>query len=385
MNDQTRENRRLGPLGTRIAVSAGAVGVVALACVALASRAEEALPRVAFAYLVNYTFFLSLSLGALFFVLLHHLIRARWSVVARRLAEAVAANLALLAVLGAPIFLWRESLYPWASTGRAADQAWLNAPFFAGRLVVYFAIWIVLARYYIRRSIAQDETGDPNLARGMERLSPLGAILLVLTSTFAWFDLLMSLDPRFFSAVYGLYGFSGAVLGFLALLAVTIFALQRSDRLTVSITVEHTHDLGKMILVFVMFWGYVAFMQYLLIWYANLPDEAAWLARRRNGLWAGPALLLLVGHAVPLLALLSRGLRSRSAVLAALGAWLLAMRWLDAYWLAMPEFSPHAPVFGLPEIGCFLGLGGLFVAGAAFQLRRCLLIPNAPQEKGPVD
>lgn len=378
-------DRFLGDVALRWARPAGFVGVVALvaAALTLTKGDEQAATRFYHAYLVSFAFYLSLALGALFFVLLQHLTRSGWSVVLRRLAECVAANMLLLAVLAVPLVPGIHHLYHWSHAEAVAGdhllhgkQPYLNLPFFIGRLAGYFLVWILLARYFLRTSVRQDESGDPALTVKMHRVSAPAMVLFGITTTFAAFDLLMSLDPHWYSTIFGVYYFSGAAVGFFALLAVMVVLVQRAGRLSAEITREHYQDLGKLIFAFVVFWAYIAFSQYMLIWYANIPEETVWYLRRQSGDWSAVGLALLFGHfVVPFILLISRGPKRQPAVLALAAVWVLAMHWLDMYWLVMPQIgSPSAkPV--LVDLLCLVGLGGILTAATAWRLRRQALLP----------
>jgi hypothetical protein len=381
-----QEVRRLGPLGARVWRAAGGVGVVALlASLVLASAGGAGWQRFFFSYLLSFTYVLTLALGALFFVILQHLTRAGWSVVVRRWAEGIAATLPLLAVLALPIaVLGLPHLYHWANpeivAGDAllrAKQPFLNVPFFLVRLVVYFGLWSLLARFFFSRSLQQDATGDPQLTVQMERRSALAMLGFALTLTFAAFDLLMSLDAHWFSTIFGVYVFAGCVVSFFALLTVVVFATQRAGMLRHAITVEHYHDLGKLLFAFTVFWAYIAFSQYMLIWYASLPEETEWLLRRQTHGWGWVGLILLFGHFLaPFVALLSRAPKRRPRLVVIAAAWMLAMHWVDLYWVVIPEVSPQAAMPHLLDLTTLLGLGGLFVAAAAYLMRDRSLIPE---------
>jgi hypothetical protein len=325
-------------------------------------------------YLVSYVYILSIALGGLFFVASQHASRAGWSVTVRRLAEILAGTLPWLTVLFLPILLptllGNASLYPWADASAVSRDpqlqhkaAYLNLPFFGIRAVFYFAVWGLFARYFLLRSREQDRTGDFGLTLRMERVSPVALILFALTITFASFDWLMSLEPHWFSTIYGVLYFSGSVVGGLAAMVVMAVVLQGTGRLSNSITVEHYHDLGKLLLSFVIFWAYIAFSQYLLIWYANLPEETLWYQVRASGSWSKVAVILLVAHLfIPFLGLLSRYAKRRKFVLAFWSVWLLMVHWLDMYWLVMPTYSPHGARPALLDAFCLAGLAAIYVA-----------------------
>ena len=384
--DISQEKRHLGAAGARLGRSAGAIGVIAiLASLALAATSQDGWHRFFFSYLLSFSYVLTLALGALFFVILQHLTRAGWSVVVRRWAEGIAAALPLLAVLAVPIVVFGlPHLYHWAQPGTVvadplllAKQPYLNVPFFVARLVVYFGLWSVLARYFFSRSLRQDATEDAQLTVQMERRSALAMLGFALTLTFAAFDLLMSLDAHWFSTIFGVYIFAGSVVSFFALLTVVVFATQRAGLLRHAITVEHYHDLGKLIFAFTVFWAYIAFSQYMLIWYASLPEETVWLLRRQTNGWGWVGLVLLFGHfVVPFVALLSRSPKRRPRLVAIAAVWMLAMHWVDLYWVVIPEVSPQRALPHLLDLTTLLGLGGIAVAAVLYVMRECSLIPE---------
>lgn len=355
----------------------GIVGGAALAlAVVLGSFRGDAFRSFLHSYLTNYCFFLSLSLGSLFFVAALHATRAGWGVSVRRIAEVLGANIAVLAVLFLPILLpliWgNSSLYEWNNPAVVQEEAalqykhpYLNVPFFAIRAVAYFAIWWLVAQFFLRRSTEQDATGDARLTIQMERWSGPALLALGVTGTFAAFDWLMSLEPLWYSTIFGLYFYAGAVLGAFALIILAAMAFQANGRLRAAVTVEHYHDLGKLLFAAVVFWGYMAFSQYLLIWYGNIPEETQWYKLRLSGPWGWVALVLMFGQLlIPFFGLLSREFKRRKPVLAFWCVWLLAMHWLDVAWLVMPEVQGEGPPLGLADLCLLVGLGSLYLAGA---------------------
>ncbi|MFI5143405.1 MAG: quinol:cytochrome C oxidoreductase [Thermoanaerobaculales bacterium] len=383
--DVGAEPRHLGALGRQLWRGAAVVGGATLAAsVALAALQPEGWRRFFFAYLQSFVFFLSLSLGALYFVVLHHLTRAGWSVVVRRIAEALAAVLPFMLVLFVPRVLGLRELYPWARPEVIAHDptlqhkaAYLNVPFFVIRCVFYLAVWGLLARYFLRRSLAQDASGDARETLQMQSRSAPAMVAFALTLTFGAFDLLMSLEPHWYSTIFGVYYFAGAAVGIYALLPLLAFGLQSRGLLRRAITVEHYHDMGKLLFGFVVFWAYIAFSQYMLIWYANIPEETRWLLRRQQHGWEAVGLVLIFGHfIVPFAALLSRAAKRRPAVLAVVAMWILAMHWVDLYWLVMPEGSPASPLPHLLDLTILVGLGGVWLAAVAFAMRERSLLPE---------
>jgi len=380
--DITSEPRHLDEVAGRLLLITGVVAVVGLGgAAALAMAGGGGVDRLLGTYLVSFTFYLSLSLGALFFVLLQHLTRAGWSVVVRRLAEGLATNVWLVALLGVPVVLGMGRLYHWTHPEGdpliMSKSAFLNPGFFTVRLIFYFVVWGGLALLMWRGSVAQDASGDPRLTRRLERLSAPGMVLFALTINFAAFDLLMSLDPHWFSTIFGVYYFSSSVVCFFAAMPILLYGLQRAGYLRRVVTAEHYHDLGKLLYAFIVFWAYIAFSQYMLIWYGNLPEETGWFLKRQTGDWLAVSIVLIVGHfVIPFLALISRYPKRRPALLVAAASWMLVMHWVDLYWLAMPELSPDKAPLGPIDALCFLGLGGLFSLGLVLWLRRHSLVPE---------
>jgi hypothetical protein len=379
------EKRHLGALGEKLWRGAALAGAVALLlAIGLAAVTPGGWRRFLFAYLVAFAYVLSLALGALYFVVLHHLTNSGWSVVIRRVAEAIVATLPFLALLSVPLLLGLAQIYPWASSGAAARRqgagangAYLNVPFFLVRWFFYFLVWGVLARFFVRRSLAQDESGDVALTLQMRSRSAPAMVIFGLTLTFAAIDMLMSLDPHWFSTIFGVYYFAGCVVSIYAFLPVAVFLLQRSGFLRRAVTVEHYHDLGKLLFGFIVFWAYIGFSQYMLQWYGNIPEETHWFAVRQQNGWGYVGLTLVFGHfLLPFLALLSRGPKRRPGVLVTVTAWVLIMHWVDLFWLVMPSASPADPVPHVVDIAVLVALVALQLAAAAFVVRRRSLVPE---------
>jgi hypothetical protein len=380
----------LGAQGRRWAAitSFAGLGLVLISLV-LGVVAGDGLKRFMFSYLQNYVFFVSLGLGALFFVMLQHLTRASWSVVVRRLAEFIAGSLPFMALLALPILvpmlLGNHALYAWLDPAlRLSDPliahkaGYLNLGFFIARLVLYFAVWTWLSQTFLTGSTKQDTNGDPKISLKLWRLSAPGMTAYALTATFFAFDLVMSLDPRWYSTIFGVYFFAGSLVGFFGILVLASVSLQASGRLRQVITVEHYHDLGKLLFAFVFFWGYIAFSQFMLYWYANIPEETAWFLKRQQGEWVGFSVFLLLFHLlIPFAILLSRLLKRRKRALAFMALWLLAAHWIDMYYLVLPEYAPggtHVP-WHLLDLTCLLGVGCLFASICLYRASSRALVP----------
>jgi hypothetical protein len=336
-----------------------------------------------FSWLVSFLFFMSLALGALFFVLIQYATQGGWGIVVRRIGETVFAMIPVMAALFLPVVLGLHDLYEWShpdAVERDALLRWkapyLNVPFFLIRAVLYFGCWSFIAVLYYRGSRGQDATGDPGVTARLRRLAGPAIIVLALTQTFASVDWIMSLTPHWYSTIFGVYFFAGSFVGFIALLSVVAVAMRRAGLLDTVISTEHMHDIGKLLFAFTAFWAYIAFSQFFLIWYANLPEETVWYQARLEGSWMAVSLLIMVGHfGVPFFYLMGRAVKRRASTLAVGGAWLLVMHFVDLYWQVMPTLHPEGLRPSLLDVAAFVAVGGCFVAAAGWLLRRQALVP----------
>ncbi|WP_425396431.1 quinol:cytochrome C oxidoreductase [Aeoliella sp.] len=348
-----------------------------------ALKKSEAMPRFWHAYLIACCYVSSISLGALFFVIVQYLAAARWGVVLRRLAEIIAMGIGFCGLLFAVIWVFSilagsGDLYPWAGDSgplalknlQEPKQIWLNPPFFIGRQVFYFVVWFGLARMFYRRSVAQDRASDNDVVAPLLWHSGWSMFVFAMTINFASMDWMMTLNPTWFSTIFGVYYFAGCAVAFFALLAVLISRLQARDILTHTITTEHRHDIGKLLFGFVFFWGYIAFSQFLLIWYASIPEEVQWYAVRHidptmTGIGWATGLLFLFHLIIPFLGLLSRHVRRSKPALTFWGVYMLIMHWFDLYYIIAPEKQLNEWRYDLPTIvtygGVMLGVGCMYV------------------------
>lgn len=326
------QNALLG-IGIALLVAAGAAGMIS---------GED---RFYFAYLVAYMFMLGTCLGGLFFTMLQHITRAGWSVSVRRLSENITGVLPWMLLLFLPIVMGFGKLFHHWAHPNAADEVlagksgYLNPTFFFVRVGIYFAVWIGLAQWFRRTSLRQDETGDPALTLRMARVAAPALLLFALSITFAAIDWIMSLDPHWFSTIFGVTYFAGGFMAFLAYVSLLALWLSRRGYLRDSVNVEHYHDLGKLMFGFMVFWTYVNFSQYMLIWYANLPEETAFYAHRQPGSgWGAIGTVLIVGHfLVPFAFLMSRHVKRNRVTLAIGAVFLLVMHWFDMQYLILPN------------------------------------------------
>ena len=361
-------------------VGAGAALLGAAACVILGASNPK---QFFFSWLVSFMFFLSLALGGLFFVLIQYASQGSWGIVVRRIGETIFATVPVMAALFLPVLLGLRDLYPWAVPGAAEHDAllrwkapYLNVTFFLIRAAIFFGIWSFIALMYYRGSRRQDVSGDPALSARLRRFAGPSIIVLALTQTFASIDWIMSLTPHWYSTMFGVYFFAGSFVGFIALLSVLAVAMRRAGLLETVISAEHLHDIGKLLFAFTAFWAYIAFSQFLLMWYANLPEETIFYKARIQGSWLTISLFLMVGHFVaPFFYLMSRTVKRNGATLAIGGAWLLTMHFLDLYWQIMPILHPEGFRPSILDVAALLAVGGVFVAAAGWLMRRQPLVP----------
>jgi hypothetical protein len=339
-------------------------------------------------YLVAFMYGLAIGLGSLWFVTIQHLTNAKWSVVVRRVAEIIAANMPILAGLFLlvllPIIAGQSELYEWTHPDKVAASAklthqsgYLNVKFFLVRCVVYFGFWSLLSRYFLRQSTGQDSSGDKAINGTLQAVSAPAMLAFAITLTFCAIDLVMSLDPDFFSTIFGVYYFAGSVSSGYSFLALSIMWLQSKGRLGHTVNREHFHDIGKMMFAFVIFWSYIAFSQFMLIWYGDLPEETHWFHARFAGEWGTVSWALLACHfVIPFFGLLSRHVKRNRKTLAFWAFWLLTIEFVDLYWLVMPNVSPGAVPFSIVDILCWVGVVGLFVGAAASRAKGLNLVPT---------
>jgi len=458
----------------KIAFGLGGVGLVA----AFALRAGDP-KRFAFSYLFGFYVFLTIALGALFFVLIQRLTSAGWSVTVRRTAEFCASGLWIFAPLFLPIAMQMHELFPWtnshgdhggehhgaltlvegvahaqapqptgvtsaattasalpagattahtapttahavataphagataaphaASTGTAhgpaaghgsahpsvpnpydvehatlmeKKAAYLNVPFFGARAVLYFVVWALLGFAFFKYSTQEDGSKNPEWTLKAQRLAPVGTAAFALTLTFAAFDWLMGLDPAWFSTIFGVYIFATSVVSSLSVMILLTMALRDAGPLKNVVTVEHYHDLGKLLFGFNVFWAYIGFSQMMLIWYAALPEETPFYHKRwDDGPWAGVSLLVLVGHfVIPFLFLISRNVKRRLPLLRLGALLMLCMHMVDMFWFVMPNYTQSdITLMDLVACACaVLGVGGIYAGWVFFQMTKHSLIP----------
>jgi len=366
---------------SRFARAALIVGALALAACVLGgiSRPDHFFRS----YLLAFVFWNGLAVGAMSVLMLQYLTGGAWGIAIRRELEAATRTLPLTAIAFLPLLFGLRRLYEWTRADAvAADEilhrkaAYLNAPFFVARTVLAFAIWMAMAYFLNRWSLEQDASADRSIDRRLQLLSGGGLVLYALTTTWTSVDWVMSLEPRWYSTMYGVLYMVGQALAALALATLAVLAVSGYEPIRDFLGGRHRHDLGKMLFAFVMFWAYVSFSQYLIIWSGNLPEEIRWyLARFRGGWgWIGAAVLIL-HFVVPFLLLLSRQANRDPRTLALAAGLLLFMRFVDVAWLVLPAFSPSAFRLTWMDLAAPIGLGGIWVAYYARNLAARPLLP----------
>jgi hypothetical protein len=334
-------------------------------------------------YLVAYLFVVGAALGCLAILMLQYVTGGAWGAAVRRPLESGAGTLPLMAALFVPVLLGLPELYEWAGPEAAADpllahkRPYLNAPFFTLRAFFYFAAWIAVVRALVRWSRRQDETGDPALASRLEMLSRGGLVLLGLTMTFASVDWAMSLEPHWYSTIYGVLFMGGSVLTAFAVVIAVAAALAAREPVAAVLGAERFHDLGKLLLAFVMLWAYFSLSQFLIVWSGNLPEEIPWYLRRLDQGWQWLALSLVVFHFVlPFVVLLSRDLKRRARTLAGVALALLLARFLDVFWLVAPAVRAGPPALGWLDLATLAGIGGLWLGAYLRLLAAAPVVPR---------
>ncbi len=338
------------------------------------------------AYLIGWTFWTGISVGSLALLMLQHMTGGGWGLVIRRVLEAATRLLPIMAVLFIPVILGAHSIYPWTDHEVLEHDAvvafkmpYLNLPFFIARAVVYFGVWIALAYFLNRWSLEQDRTADAQYTKKMRVLSGPGMVALIFSVTFASVDWYMSLEPEWFSTIYGFIFVASWSLSALAFVIAMMAMLTREEPLNHVVKPLHFHDLGKLLLALVMLWAYFAFSQYLIIWSGNLPEEIGYYLERIHGAWGALIIAIALLHfAAPFLFLLSRSLKRNPRQLVLVALLILVMRMIDLLWMLVPAFKEHHWIW--LDVIALLGFGGLWLGLFAWQLSKRALVPiNDPQ------
>jgi len=340
------------------------------------------------AYLAVYVFFLGFGVGSLALLQIHHLTGGNWGFLIRRPLEAATLTLPLMALLFLPLLLGMKVLYPWThaeevrrSTILLHKAGYLNVPFWLGRSLAYFAVWVGLALLFRRGSTRQDATEDSSPTRWSQTMSAPGLIAVFLTVTFASVDWMMSIEPEWYSSIYGVMALVGMGLSAMALGIIVASWLSTVRPLSDLATPGRFNDLGNLLLAFTMLWAYMSFSQYLIIWSGNLAEEIPWYIRRSAGGWRAVCAALMVFHFfVPFFCLLIRETKRSSDRLWRVAVAILVMHLINDVWLIVPAFGGSQGLKVLAAVPAALGVGGLWAWEYTRRLTSTTLVPrNNPQ------
>lgn len=342
------------------------VGIVALILTLLGGLSDRV--QVLHSYLFAFMYFYTIAAGSFFWIILHHAVDANWSVVVRRQFENVANLMGILAIAFIPLFIFRENIWNWTQPGELSispvlheKSGYLNMPFFIVRLIFYFGFFTGAAYFYRKLSIAQDGDGSIVHSWRLRWWSPLSIIGFGLAITFSALDWLMALDYHWYSTMWGVYIFAGSVQSSMATCIIIVYLLRRAGYLK-PLTGEHSHIMGKLLLAFTVFWAYIAFSQYMLIWYANIPEETVFFIKRNNGSWTYLSIFLVAGHFVlPFLYLLTQAVKKSFASLSIIAVWLLFMHAVDLFWIILPVVRPDGISIHWTDVTCWIGLAGILI------------------------
>ncbi|MEO8594566.1 MAG: hypothetical protein ABI759_14715 [Candidatus Solibacter sp.] len=338
-------------------------------------------------YLWSFIFIVALTIGPLGWLMLQFVTGGAWGLVIRRACEAAGRTLPLTLVMFLPVAIGINNLYPWSDASKvAADELlrhkapYLNTPFFLGRAAFYFLGWMFLSWWYNRLSTKEDAEGHDVVDGKLAGMAGPGLLFYGFSVTFMAVDWILSVDPKWFSTIFGMLFIANQALTAMAFLVTLMVLLSRQKPMSDVLTPRHLHDLGKFLLALVMVWAYFSFSQFLIIWAGNLPEEIPWYLTRLNGGWQYVGLLLVFGHfALPFALLLSRDLKRNFKLLASIAVFILGMRLVDLYWLITPSFRTSGFGISFLDFTIPMGLIGLWLAYFLTQLEKRPLIPrNAP-------
>ena len=321
---------------------------------------------------------------SMFIVLLHYLTSSGWNVLVRRVPELFMNNIYLMLILFVPILFGLHDLYHWTHIEDVLKdhilqikRPYLNEFFFIVRMIFYFAVWIFITKRFFNSSVEQDHSGSHAITLKLQRSSTYSMILFALTLTFAGIDLVMSLTPHWYSTIFGVYIFAGAVLVAYCCTSLMYIFLRKRGFLNKIITVEHFHDLGKLIYGFNIFWSYIAFCQFFLIWYGNIPEETVFYAKHFVGSWSGVTYFLIIGHfLIPFIFFMSRLFKRNLSYHAFMVSWLVFMHFVDLFWIIIPNSLKTGFSIQAIDITLFFGIASIYVGFVFFNMKKFSLIPS---------
>lgn len=374
---------RVGPLNVSSRIKTVSAALVFLGVAAFIVCLITDQNRAWYAYLTSYFYFMMLALGGLFFAAIQHASNAGWSVNIRRFSESFTAFLPVGAVTGIILLFGVHHLYEWTDSAVMAKdhilqskETYLNLPFFIVRLVVFFGGWLLFKKLIVGASLEQDQTGDEQLTYKLVRRSIAFLLFFAVSLSFFSVDLVMSLQPHWFSTIFGIYAFAGLFQSSIAALILLVIYCMKKGLLQGYVDENHLHDLGKFLFAFTVFWAYIAYSQYMLIWYANIPEETVFFLPRVTGAWAWVSVsLILFKFFVPFFGLLSRRVKRVPSYLASICVIVLIIQYVDWYWLIYPNLSHSHVIFGLFEILIFGGFAGAFLLTTFHFLGKYPIVP----------
>ena len=384
MNENGNNTLNLERLPARLVLPGGILLAVCLAA-GWADKAEFFR-----SYLVAFLFWIGITLGCLALLMVQHLTGGRWALVIRRILEAGSRTLPLMAVAALPLLAGMKTLYSWSRPGQTdpvilAKHLYLNPEFFTGRIVFYFLCWFLLA-YLLNKWSRIEDAGGANraLLMRMEGLSGIGLVLFALTVTFASVDWVMSIEPRWYSTIYGLLFMVGQALAAMAFSIVVLIWLSGREPLSNVVRPSHFQDLGSYLLMFVMLWAYMEFSQFLITWGGNLSEEIPWYLRRMQGTWGHVGLLLVfLNFVLPFFLLLFRHVKRGTRSLLIVAGLVLLMRLVDMYWMVLPAFGGGNARLTWMNVVLPFGMGAIWFAYFTWQLQRMPILPvHDPRLKG---
>ena len=360
--------------GSRFAGLSFILALVGLAGLALSVVGAFVSPhQFSFSWLFAFAFYFTLLAGCFFWIIVHHVTDAEWSVVVRRQLENLAMLLPLMAVFFIPVLLFRHHIYEWMNIAPGHDpvldskRAYLNLNFFLVRSLFYFVFFSSVAFLFRRFSVAQDRDGNPAYTLKMRKLAFIALPLFGASLTFGAYDWLLGIDYHWFSTMWGVYIFAGAAGSSMSLLVLVITALRKAGYLRETVTVEHYHIMGKWMLSFTVFWAYIGFSQYMLIWYANIPEETEYFIRRNTESWNALSLFLVIGRFfVPFAILLLRGPKKKPHRLCLIAGWIIFMQLVDIYIVILPALHGAGVLVSIWDFMPLIGIGATL---AFFYLR----------------
>jgi len=347
-----------------------------------------------YSYLTSYTYFTSFALASMILVMIHHITKSSWGTVLRRIPESFSSTIWIWAIFFIPILLGMSTLYQWTNTEYVAQDPimlgkvpYLNEPFFVIRQFIYFAVWGYLGYRLHKVSVEMDRTNDWGLTTLLRKISAPGILIFSLTVAFASFDWLMSLDAHWFSTMFPVYFFAMSFQALFPVLILFAFWMNKNGILKNSITQAHIYDLGAWFFGFTVFYAYIAFCQFLLIYYANIPEETLWFYHRLEGSWAFVTYLIVITRfAIPFILLLNRDRKHNKTLLIAMSVLIIVMHLIEMHWIVMPVLHHSGVAISWLDITTLIGLGGIFMGLFFSTLSKHKIVPvNDPTLPASLD